>query len=86
MKKIILMLTVLLTFSIMFTSCREEKKTPEDKIEAALEEVKSELEESSEELSDDVNDAIEDVEDEIKEIKEESKKQDILIIYFKKDL
>jgi gas vesicle protein len=72
MKKYIIALTMLFAFSIAFTSCRDEKKTPEDKIEAAIEDVKTEVEESSEEISDDVEDALEDVEDEIKEVKEEA--------------
>tara|TARA_R110002049_G_scaffold267997_1_gene444487 strand:+ start:5366 stop:5566 length:201 start_codon:yes stop_codon:yes gene_type:complete len=65
MKKALFAVALLFTISIAFTGCREDKKTPEEKIEAALEEVKVEAKENSEELADDVEDAIEDVKDEI---------------------
>tara|TARA_R110002049_G_scaffold188124_9_gene356431 strand:- start:2194 stop:2445 length:252 start_codon:yes stop_codon:yes gene_type:complete len=71
MKKVIVTLIVLLTLSIAFTGCREDKKTPEEKIEAAIKDVKQDLKDTETELSDDVQDALEDVEDEIKEVREE---------------
>jgi gas vesicle protein len=74
MKKSKVLVLIVLAFGLAFNSCREDKKTPEDKIEAAIDDVKTEVKENSEELSDDVQDALEDVEDEIKEAKEEAKK------------
>ena len=75
MKKTILTM-VLFVFMIpsVLTSCREENKTPEEKIEAALEEIDKEAKEAGETVSDDVEDALEDVQDEIDEVKEESAK------------
>lgn len=72
MKKIILTLAMLFALSIIVTSCRKEKKTPEVNIEAAIEDVKVEVKENSEKISDDIKDALEDVEDELKEVKEET--------------
>ncbi|WP_418603908.1 hypothetical protein [Hwangdonia sp.] len=69
MKKIILILALVFTTSIVFTSCRE-KKTTNEKIEEAIDNIGDELEDAS----DDVKDAVEDVKDEIEEIKEEAKK------------
>lgn len=69
MKKVIFVLALFFTCTIAFTSCRDNK-TPDEKVEAALEEVK----EDAEYASDDVQDALEDVQDEIEEVKEESKK------------
>ncbi|WP_034045550.1 hypothetical protein [Wocania ichthyoenteri] len=72
MKKAILILALLFTTSIVFTSCRE-KKTTDEKIEAAINEIGEDLENAS----DDVKDAIEDVKDEIEEVKEEAKKDSL---------
>ncbi|MEW4924457.1 hypothetical protein [Algibacter sp. 2305UL17-15] len=74
MKKIILMFALLFTIATVITSCRDDKKSPEDKIEAAIEDIEIEAKENSEEVSDDVENALEDVENEIKEAKEEVKK------------
>ena len=73
MKKVILTLALLLSFSIVFTSCRDEKKTTEEKIETAIQEIEADAAAAGEEISDDVQDALEDVQDEIEEVKEESK-------------
>ena len=48
------------TLSTVFTGCREEK-SPEEKVEAALENVSEDLENAA----DDVKDAAEDLQDEI---------------------
>ncbi|WOD43315.1 hypothetical protein [Hwangdonia lutea] len=72
MKKIILILALVFTTSTVFTSCRE-KKTTDEKIEEAIDNIGDELENAS----DDVKDAVEDVKDEIKEIKEEAKKDSV---------
>lgn len=68
MKRIVMTLALIFTLSLLYTGCREEKKTPDEKIEAALEEVNEDIENAS----DDVKDAVEDVQDEIEEIKEEA--------------
>ncbi|WP_452220819.1 hypothetical protein [Lacinutrix salivirga] len=68
MKKLVYISMLLFSMAVVFTSCREEKKTPEEKIEEAIDEVGEDLENAS----DDVKDAIEDVEDEIEEVKEET--------------
>ena len=67
MKKLFIVLTILSFLTISVTSCREEK-TPDEKIEAALDDVSKDLEHAS----DDVKDAAEDLQDEIEEVKEES--------------
>lgn len=67
MKKIILMLALLFTVSTVFVSCRE-KKSADEKIEEAINEIGDELDEAS----DDVKDAIEDVKDELEEAAEEA--------------
>ncbi|MFD1162188.1 hypothetical protein [Hwangdonia seohaensis] len=72
MKKIILILALVFTTSIVFTSCRE-KKTTDEKIEEAIDNIGDELEDAS----DDLKDAVEDVKDEIEEIKEEAKKDSV---------
>jgi len=72
MKKFILIFALLFSVSIAFTGCRDEKKSPEDKIEATIDDVNDDIEEDAEALSDDVNDAIEDVEEEIEEAKEDN--------------
>jgi signal transduction histidine kinase len=69
MKKTIYTFLLLFSLSLVLTNCREENKTPEQKIEEALEEVSDDMEEAS----DDVKDALEDVQDEIEEVEEESK-------------
>ncbi|WP_299336603.1 hypothetical protein [uncultured Psychroserpens sp.] len=67
MKNIIKICLIVFTLSIVFTNCREEK-TPEEKVEAALNDVGEDLEDAA----DDVKDAAEDLKDEIEEVKEES--------------
>lgn len=73
MKKSIITIVLILSISIAYTSCRDEKKTPDEKIEEVIKETKENLKESKEELSEDVEDALEDIEDEINEVKEKSK-------------
>ena len=67
MKKLLYTFLILFSLSAVITSCREEK-TPDEKVEQALDEVGEELEEAS----DDVKDAAEDLKDEIEEVKEEN--------------
>ena len=66
MKKISYLFLALFSLSILITGCREQK-TPDEKVEEALNEVGEELEDAS----DDVKDAAEDLQDEIEEVKEE---------------
>ena len=68
MKKLSYLFVLMFSLSLVLTGCREENKTPEDKIEDAIEEVGEDLEDAS----DDVQDAIEDVQDEIEEVEDES--------------
>lgn len=68
MKKLAYIAVLLFTMSIAFTSCREEKKTPDEKIEETIDNMGDDVEEAS----DDVKDAMEDVKDEIEEAKEDS--------------
>lgn len=67
MKRLSYLFLALFSLSILTTSCREQK-TPDEKVEQALDEVGEELEEAS----DDVKDAAEDLQDEIEEVKEEN--------------
>nr|WP_321223423.1 hypothetical protein [uncultured Psychroserpens sp.] len=66
MKKVILSFVFLFTLATVFTSCRDEK-TPDEKVEAAMDDVKEDLQDAS----DDVQDAAEDLENEIEEAAEE---------------
>ena len=68
MKKLILTLVFLFTLTTVFTSCREDK-TPDEKVEAAIDDMKEDLEDAS----DDVQDAAEDLKDELEEAAEEAK-------------
>ncbi|WP_142786073.1 hypothetical protein [Changchengzhania lutea] len=67
MKKIIVTFVFLFTLSTVFTGCRDEK-TPDEKIEEAMEDMGEDLEDAS----DDVKDAAEDLQDEIEEAREEA--------------
>ncbi|MDG4715690.1 MULTISPECIES: hypothetical protein [Winogradskyella] len=67
MKRLSYLFLALFSLSILTTSCREQK-TPDEKVEQALDEVGEELEDAS----DDVKDAAEDLQDEIEEVKEEN--------------
>ncbi|WP_138434011.1 YtxH domain-containing protein [Winogradskyella algicola] len=67
MKRLSYLFLALFSLSVFITSCREQK-TPDEKVEHALDEVSDELEEAS----DDVKDAAEDLKDEIEEVKEEN--------------
>lgn len=67
MKKFSYLFIALFSISLIITSCREEK-SPDEKVEKALENVGEDLENAS----DDVKDAAEDLQDEIEEAKEES--------------
>lgn len=62
MKKLIIAFVLLFTVSTAFTSCRDQK-SPEEKIEEAMDEVGDEIENAA----DDVKDAAEDLKDEIEE-------------------
>ncbi|WP_396601081.1 hypothetical protein [Algibacter sp. R77976] len=53
MKKIILVLVLLFSISIAFTSCREEKSTG-DKIEDAVEEVGDGIEDTADDVKDEL--------------------------------
>ncbi|MEM5564774.1 hypothetical protein WNY78_06645 [Psychroserpens sp. AS72] len=66
MKKVILTFAFIFTLATVFTSCREEK-SPDEKVEAAMDNVKEDLEDAS----DDVQDAAEDLQNEIEEAAEE---------------
>ncbi|MBR9913807.1 MAG: hypothetical protein GYB32_03100 [Algicola sp.] len=70
MKKLVWILLVAFTLSTAFTSCRDEK-TPDEKVEEAVDDMKEDLEEAS----DDVKDAAEDLQDEIDEAAEEAEEQ-----------
>ncbi|MDO6596733.1 hypothetical protein Q4512_07385 [Oceanihabitans sp. 2_MG-2023] len=61
MKKLIIALVLMFSISTVFTSCREEKKTPGEKIEEAVEDTGDAIEDAA----DDVEDKMEDVKDEI---------------------
>lgn len=67
MKKVFITLALLFSVATVFTSCREEK-TPDEKVEEAMDDVKDDLEDAS----DDVKDAAEDLQDEIEEAAEEA--------------
>ncbi len=67
MKRLSYLFLALFSLSILTTSCREQK-TPDEKVEQALDDVGEELEDAS----DDVKDAAEDLQDEIEEVKEEN--------------
>lgn len=67
MKRVILSFVFLFTLGTIFTGCRDEK-SPDEKVEAAMEDVKDDLESAS----DDVQDAAEDLQDEIEEAAEEA--------------
>ncbi|MDG5491607.1 hypothetical protein [Psychroserpens sp. SPM9] len=67
MKKCTYLFIALFTLSLFTTSCREEK-TPDEKVEEAIDNVKDDIEDAS----DDVKDAAEDLEDEIEEAAEEA--------------
>lgn len=68
MKRLTYLFLALFSLSVFNTSCREQK-TPDEKVEQALDEVSDELEDAS----DDVKDAAEDLKDEIEEVKEENR-------------
>jgi len=62
MKKYTYLCIALFTLSLVTTSCRDEK-SPDEKVEAAIEDVKEDLEDAS----DDVKDAAEDLQDELED-------------------
>ena len=68
MKKIILTFVFIFSLATVFTSCRDEK-TPEEKVEAAMDDVKDDVEDAS----DDVQDAADDLAEEIEEAAEDNK-------------
>jgi len=67
MKKVILIFAFLFTITTVFTSCREEK-TPDEKVEAAMDDMKEDIEDAS----DDVQDAAKNLHNEIEEAAEEA--------------
>lgn len=67
MRKLSITFIIICALGLVITGCREEK-TPEEKIEAAIEDVNEDLENAA----DDVKDAAEDLQDEIEEVAEES--------------
>ncbi|WP_040281786.1 hypothetical protein [Psychroserpens damuponensis] len=67
MKKIILTFVFIFSLATVFTSCRDEK-TPEEKVEAAMDDVKDDVEDAS----DDVQDAADDLAEEIEEAAEDN--------------
>lgn len=70
MKKVAIVLALILSTSALVVGCRDNKKTPDEHIENAINDVEDDVENAS----DDVQDAIEDVKDEIEEAKEEAEK------------
>ncbi|OBQ52486.1 hypothetical protein JJL45_10855 [Tamlana sp. s12] len=62
MKKIILVLALLFTVSTVFTSCREKKETPGEKIEEAVEDTGDALEDAADDVEDAVDDAVDEIE------------------------
>ncbi|APY00279.1 hypothetical protein CLV86_0286 [Lacinutrix venerupis] len=66
MKKLSYLFILMFSLSIFLTSCREEKKTPEENIEEVMEDVSDDIDNAS----DDVQDAIEDVQEEIEEVED----------------
>jgi len=67
MKKIITTFAIVCSLGLVIIGCRDEK-TPEEKVEAAMEEVSEDLDNAA----DDVKDAAEDLQDEIEEVAEEA--------------
>ena len=67
MKKVILTFVFLFALTTVFTSCREQK-TPDEKVEAAMDDMKEDIDNAS----DDIQDAAEDLQEEIEEAAEEA--------------
>ena len=65
MKKLIFALVLMFSISTVFTSCREEKKTPKEKIEAAAEDTKDAIEDARDDVKDEMEDVKDDIEDEL---------------------
>lgn len=62
MKKLILMLAVLFSLSIVLTGCRDEK-TAGDKIENTVDDIGDGIEDAADDVGDAVDDAADEVED-----------------------
>ncbi|WP_055444782.1 hypothetical protein [Lacinutrix himadriensis] len=66
MKKIIIVLVLMFSISTVFTSCREEKKTPTEKIEEAVENTGDAIEDAADAVEDEMEDVKEEIEDKVK--------------------
>ena len=58
MKKLIFALVLMFSLSTVFTGCREEKKTPGEKIEEAVEDTGDAIEDAADDVNDEIEDAI----------------------------
>lgn len=56
MKKLIIALALLFSFTTVFTACREEKKTTGEKIEEAVENTGDAIEDATDEVGDEIED------------------------------
>ncbi|MFD2823559.1 membrane lipoprotein lipid attachment site-containing protein [Lacinutrix iliipiscaria] len=59
MKKIIFALVLLFSLSTVFIGCREEKKTPGEKIEEAVEDTGEAIEDAADDVGDELEDVVE---------------------------
>lgn len=65
MKKLIYTVVLMFSIATVFTSCREEKKTPKEKIEAAAEDTRDAIEDAADDVKDEMEDVKEEIEDEV---------------------
>ncbi|WP_452218691.1 hypothetical protein [Lacinutrix undariae] len=63
MKKIFLTFALLFTITTVFTSCRDQKKTPQEKVEDTVDDAGDAIEDAADDVEDAVDDAADDVED-----------------------
>ncbi|MBU2938591.1 hypothetical protein KO494_03465 [Lacinutrix sp. C3R15] len=66
MKKLIIALVLIFSISTVFTSCREEKKTPGEKIEEAVDNTGDAIEDAADDVGDEIEDVTDEIEDEVK--------------------
>jgi len=59
MKKLIFTVVLLFSIATVFTSCREEKKTPKEKIEAAAEDTRDAIEDAADDVKEEIEDKVE---------------------------
>jgi len=56
MKKLIYTFLILFSLSIAVTGCREENKTPEEKVEETIDEIGDDLEDASDDVDEEIED------------------------------